>query len=136
MSNQLYNKGRELHATGGVNWTTSDIRMCLVYSSYTFDATHEFLTSILPAERCAVGVIANRTATDGYCDGDEVPFVGLDCTTDNVAYIVFYLHTGDDATSSLLVYYDVVGGFPLVQDGDYTIFPDLAFGPTGAYFRI
>lgn len=46
MANALYDPGREGFLDGTIDWDTGDIRAMLVLSTYTFVASHKFITDL------------------------------------------------------------------------------------------
>src|SRR5690606_36483534 len=102
-------------------WTSDDIRAVLVDTgTYTVDlANHEFhddLTEIVATS----GDFADKTATAGVADSDDVNFTGA--SGDTVEAIVIYKWTGDSETSPLIAYIDAGTGLPVTPNsGDITI---------------
>jgi hypothetical protein len=101
----IYPSARELAATTGIGWASSNIKIVLVDAAYVYDVAHDFLDDVAAGARVATsGNLANKTTTDGVCDADDVSFVAL--SGDDVTGIIVYVDSGVEATSSLLVYYD------------------------------
>lgn len=101
----LYPSARTRAATTGLAWLTADIRIILVDSGYIYAEAHEFLTSVAAGTRVATSsALTGKTVTNGVADASDVVFVGL--TGDDVAGIVIYEHTGVEATSPLILFYD------------------------------
>lgn len=113
MASGLYNRGKFELGTGGTVWTTSDIRVLLVGTSFTFDPDHN-----------VVGDISGEISTDNYArQAIGSPAVTENDTNDRVEYdlddvlfeslgpgsggptvrgIVIYRHVTNDADSPLL----------------------------------
>lgn len=119
MASGLYAKGREAFAKGLIAWDSADIRAVLVDSAdYTVDlATHDFLNDVPSLARVAVSAasLANKTATDGVCDADDITIAGV--SGDQFEAVILYLHTGTDSTSRLIAYIDSYTGLPTTPNG-------------------
>lgn len=116
MANALFDKAREAFLTSNINLMTDDIRVVLIDTAgYTYNAAHEFLTSVPGGARVAVsGALTGKDATDGVFDAAEVTYAGL--TGNSVEAVLLYQHTGSDATSRLILWIDE-GTFPIVPNG-------------------
>lgn len=120
MANGLYGLGRNAFLNGGINWGADDLRAILVdingSSPYTVSlTTHEFLSSIPASARIAVGALLNKTSALGTADADDLTWPTV--TGNQSEAIVIYRHTGTDATSRLIAYYDVATGLPVLPNG-------------------
>lgn len=101
----IYPSARTLACTTGINWLTWDIRIVLVDSGYVYTTTHDFLDDVGGATRVATsGALTGKTVVDGVCDANDVTFSAL--SGDDVEGIVVYHHTGTEATSDLIAFYD------------------------------
>jgi len=50
MASSWYDEGiQQMTSGGGTTWASDDVRVLLVKSTYTFDATHQYVTDITPA---------------------------------------------------------------------------------------
>ena len=106
MSNTIYPSARESYLTGGLDWSSDDIRVVLCDSGYTYSAAHDFLSDVPGGARLAVsGSLTGKTTTDGVADADDVTFPTV-AAGDTVTSLVVYKHTGTDATSNLILYMD------------------------------
>jgi len=134
MANQLYPKARQRFGKAELNWETATIRAVIIYDTYVLDTADEFLVDIDTAHRGPTALLANKTITDGFANADPTDFLALTLTAAANA-VVFFVDTGDSATSVLVAYMDSLDGFPLAADstGDFTLYPDIAFG---GYFRL
>lgn len=126
MANSLYTKGKQGLLDGSIVWLTGNIKAMLVDTSvYTVNATTDQYLSDIPsgARIASSGLLANRTATDGVADADDVTLNSV-FTTGDVDGIVLYNDTGTTATSRLLMYIDTVtSGFPITapEGGSVTV---------------
>jgi len=126
MANALYQKFKRELNKGTIDVEAADIRAALVTTTggttYTFDATHEFLSSVPVASRLAVSAagIQNLVASDtGTVDGDDLD-MGTPSDAEPGEAIVLYIHTGVDATARLVAYIDTGSGIPFTLDGGPT----------------
>lgn len=117
MANALYNKGRQRFATADLDWIDDTIKVVAIdQSDYTMALTHEFLSSIPSAAFVSAHMpLANKTATDGVVDADDVVFVAV--SGDSIEAVVIYKDTGDPATSPLIAYLDQGTGLPITPNG-------------------
>jgi hypothetical protein len=92
--------------TGGLDWSSDDIRVILCDSGYVFDPTDDFLDDVAGGARLATsGSLTGKTATDGVADADDVTFPTV-LAGDTVTSLIVYKHTGTEATSDLILYMD------------------------------
>lgn len=118
MANALYDYGRQLFLTGGLNWLTDDIKVVLVDTNdYTVDlSAHQFLSSIPGAARVATSEnLTGKTASGGVADADNVTFFTV--TGDVCEALVIYKDTGNAGTSPLIAYIDTSTGLPITPNG-------------------
>jgi hypothetical protein len=87
-------------------------------TTYTYNASHEFLSDIPSAARIATsGNLSGKAiGNDGSFDSDDPTF--SDVAGDSIESIVLYIDTGRAGTSRLIMYPDSgVTGLPLTPDG-------------------
>jgi hypothetical protein len=92
VANGTYNKGKAQIANGGIDLDTSDLRVLLVKSSYTFNPDHNFVDNgdandpqshEVTVSGYARQTLANKTVTQddtndfAYFDADDAVFTGL-----------------------------------------------------------
>lgn len=118
MANGVYNRGKFLVATAGVNLSSADLRMLLVKSTYTFDPDHNFVADVVAgAQEISVAGYARQTllgktvveddATDfAYLDATDPVFAAL-VAGQTIGGAVLFIHTGSDATAQVLAFYDL-----------------------------
>jgi len=134
MANQLYSIARQKYLTGGANWLLESTAMMLLDANYVFDEAHTVVADLTPAARAAALPISGQLAVDGFAIGGGGLFIGLSWPVPITQVVLFDENPGDLEASELMVFYDVVDGFPLAANGgNYQILPDLAFG---GYFRL
>lgn len=97
---------------------TADIRVIAVdLADYTYSATHDFLDDIPAGARVAVSpTLANTSITLGVFDADDTTLPNV--TGDQFEALVYYIHTGVESTSRLIMFQDAgVTGLPLTPSG-------------------
>jgi len=95
---------------------TDDVRVLLLDSSYTYSSAHDFLDDVPAGARVAVsGALASKSVTSGIFDAADITFTAL--TGDPITQGYYYNHTGVEATSRLLAYFDQAEGITLTPDG-------------------
>lgn len=133
---QLYPLARQLFATAGLNWATSNIKMALIVQSYVFDPTAQYISDIPSGDILATsGNVTGLSAAAGYCTGDTTS-LGVISDPRPAAYLIFYKDTGTPTTSPLIAFFDSpdLPGLPAVLDGlEYFVYKNLSFG---GWFRL
>lgn len=122
MANVLYNPAKKSFLDGDLDLLTDNIKAVLVDTgTYTFSASHQYLSDIAAGARIATsGNISGKSTTDGVFNGDDVSISSVSGST--VEAIVLYKDTGVEATSNLIVYIDTAtSGLPLTPSGDGVI---------------
>lgn len=118
MANTVYDKAKEQFLQGGINLLTDDIRVILIdRADYTFDVSHEFLSSVPAAARVATsGALTGKTVTDGVFDAADPVFTAV--TGDVSEDLLYYKHTGADGTARLIYYQDTnITNSPVTPNG-------------------
>ena len=95
---------------------TGTVKVALVDTgTYTYNASHEFLTSLTGVVGTAQA-IGSKTFTNGVFDGSDVTFSAV--TGNSVEALVIYIDTGVAGTSRLVAYIDTgVTGLPVTPNG-------------------
>ena len=121
MANALYNPGREGFLDGSIDWDTDDIRVMLVLSTYTFVATHKFITDIGAVDNGRTSAeLGSKTVTDGIADAGNTSLVATAASASKA--LVIFKHTGSDATARLIAYIDTVtAGLPFTPSAGQTV---------------
>lgn len=114
MASFSYEPARSQYLQAGLNLLTLDIRAILIDSAdYAASPTHEFLTSVPAAARVKVSAsLTSKAIIAGAFDCADYVFAIV--TGDPSEAILYYVHTGSDATSRLLAYAD---GFTVTPNG-------------------
>lgn len=120
MSNQLYDKARELFLTEGIHWTSDTIDCWLLSTTgYTVNiSTHNFFDDVpntSNARRAGPVTLASKTTTGGAADADDVTFSAVSGIA--VQIIALVANMGSDATSPLIAYIDMATGLPITPNG-------------------
>jgi hypothetical protein len=110
MTKSLFNPGREGIANGEIIWGTHDVRCMLVKSTYSFDATDKFISDLGAVDNGRSEALGTKTYTNGFLDAANTTITATAATACNA--IIFFKHTGDDATARLIGYDDEGTGFP------------------------
>jgi hypothetical protein len=128
---QIYPLARQLFATAGLNWATAHVKACVLAAGYTPDLTQQYLSGI-PASAVlgTTADITGKTGAAGYLDGDTMSF-GVIASAALAGYILFYLDTGNPATSVLVMFLDTpdIPGMPQQLTGiEYFLYANLTYG--------
>lgn len=118
MATALYDKGREGFASAGVNWPSDTIKITFTDAAdYTVNlSTHDFFDDVTAGGRVATsGALANKTATLGVCDADDITVSAV--SGDQFEAIIIWKDTGVESTSRLIAYIDNYTGLPCTPNG-------------------
>lgn len=136
MPSGLYDSFRELAAGGDIDLLNDDIRVIGIDATdYAVNfATHDFLNDVAAGARVRVSAaLAGKSIADGifnHAQGTLPAAAG-----DDIDALLYYKHTGADATAPLIGYFDNFAGLPVPSVAG----SDIKFTPsTGAnkLFRI
>lgn len=121
MANVLYDKGREGFLDGTINWSSGDIRVILVRSTYTFSAAHDFVDDITAGnENGRTAALASKTVTSGVADAADTTVTAGAAVACNA--LVIFQHTGVDATARLIAYIDTpTSGLPFTPSASQVV---------------
>lgn len=117
MATKLYPKSRKAFADGDIDLLVDDIRCILIDAAdYTYDDAHDFLDDVPGGARVAVsGALTGKSTTDGVFDHALATFPTV--AGDVSEAIIYYVHTGVDATARLIAYVDNATGLPVTPNG-------------------
>jgi hypothetical protein len=121
MASAIYPKAKEQMLQGGINLSSGNIKVVGVNVSgggttYTYSASHEFLSDISSGARIATsGNLASKTFTDGVFDAADA--VWASASGDSIEAVVVYVDTGSAASSRLIAYIDSGTGLPVTPNG-------------------
>lgn len=123
MANAIYPKYKEAVIQSSANSSlTGTVKVALVDTgTYTYNAAHEFLTSLTGVVGTAQTIGATKSYTNGVFDGGDVTFTAVSGAT--VEALVLYIDTGVAGTSRLVAFLDTgVTGLPVSPNGgDITV---------------
>ncbi len=117
MANAIYPKWKEAVIQAAANSSLGGtVRVALVDTgTYTYSATHEFLTSLTGVVGTAQ-TLGTKTFVNGTFDAADVVFTAVTGAT--VEALVIYIDTGTAATSRLVAYLDTgYTGLPVTPNG-------------------
>jgi len=122
MANAIYDKYKEALLTGASDSALNggNLKVALLNTdNENFVSSDEFYSDVSTLANTVVAnaTLTNVTLTNGKLDADDVTFLSVDDTTECEA-LLFYIDTGDTATSRLVAYMDTnIDGLPITPDG-------------------
>lgn len=123
MANAIYPKYKEAIIQSSSNSSlTGTVKVALVDTgTYTYSASHQFLSDLSGVVGTAQTIGATKSYTDGVFDGGDVTYTAV--TGNSVEALVIYIDTGTAGTSRLVAYIDTgVTGLPVTPNGgDITV---------------
>jgi len=120
MANVLYDKGREGFLDGTIDWDTGDMRACLVASTYTFSAAHDFMDDVGANDNGRTAALGSKTVTSGVADAADTTLTATAAVACNA--LVIFQHTGADATARLIAYIDTpTSGLPFTPSASQVV---------------
>jgi hypothetical protein len=122
MANTLYTKGKEKILSKLVSFVDDTIKAVIVSSAYMANlTTHEFLSDVSAARLGADQTLTGKTIVSGMFDAADVSWTAVAAGATAKA-VVLYKDTGVEGTSPLLLYIDLITGWPLsTSGGDITV---------------
>lgn len=118
MANSLYPKWKEALLQSSANSAlTGTVKAALVDTgTYTYNSSHEFLSSLTGVVGTAQTIGATKTYTNGVFDGADITYTAV--TGNSAEALVLYIDTGTAGTSRLVAYIDTgVTGLPVTPNG-------------------
>lgn len=116
MANRFFPKGKEKMLDGLIDWNTNTIKARLVKNTYTYDAAHEFVSSVTAVTGTTDQTLTTPTITGGVFDADDVTFSAVP-SGETASAVVLYKFVTNDADSPVLALIDTITGFPKNTDG-------------------
>lgn len=122
MANELYRKGAQKILSGQINLSGDAIVVRLVKNTYAQNlSTDEFLSSVTKITGSSDVTLTGKSVTNGVFDADDITFTAVP-SGETSEGVVLAKWTGDEATSPLIAYIDVITGFPLAtNNGDVVV---------------
>jgi hypothetical protein len=117
MANALYPKFKEAALQAGVNMSTGVVKVALVDTGvYTYNATHQFWSSVSSASVGTPQTLSTKTFLNGVFDADDATFTAV--TGNSIEALVLFIDTGTPSTSPLIAFIDTgVTGLPVTPNG-------------------
>jgi len=118
MANAIYPKWKEAIIQGSSDSSlTGTVKAALVDTgTYTYSASHEFLSDLSGVVGTAQTIGATKSYTNGVFDGADVTYTAVSGNTAEA--LVLYIDTGSAGTSRLVAYLDTsVTGLPVTPNG-------------------
>jgi hypothetical protein len=134
----MYNRGKYLFATAGLNWNSATVKALLVGTGYTPDADHNFVSDVSASEYSGTNytsgfagsgrktlsgklVTEDDTNDRAVCDCDDLTWTSIGSGSEVVAYVVFYLQGTSDADSALIYCADPANVTTIGGDVTYAV---------------
>ena len=126
MANTLYDNGRQLFLTGGINWTADTIKCSLVDGTYAPNFSNDAVLTnignnhfIAPTANTQAGaVLTNKQAIAGAAKADNVTFSSVASNLAQAAALIIWKDTGlDIPTFPLIAYINAATGLPITPNG-------------------
>lgn len=143
MATLVYTGGNAAMLDGTVDWETSDIRCLMLAGSATVDVDHDFVSNVVAWELSGSGyarvsasnrtIVADDTNNRVALKCDPVTFPSLGAGAGSPWWLVFYLHTGSDATARLIGIVDISQGTGTPTDPDGSDFV-IQFNTDGVFW--
>lgn len=112
MASRVFPKGKEGIMDANIDLNDADVRVMLVLSAYTYDANDEFVADLGAVDNGRSATLGATTVTNGVFDANDTSLTALAASACNA--IIYFVHTGSDATARLICYVDTVAsGLPL-----------------------
>ena len=119
MANSLYDPGREGFLDGTINWSSGDIRVMLVLSTYTYVASHKFLSDLGVVDNGRSASLGSKTVTNGVANAAATSLTATGASACKA--LVIYQHTGSDASARVIAYIDNATGLPFTPGVGQTV---------------
>jgi hypothetical protein len=120
MANALFDPGREGFLDGSIDWDTNDQRVMLVKSTYSFVASHKFLTDG-PAsnDNGRSAALGTKTVTNGVADAADTSLTATSAVACNA--LIVYQYNASDGAARLIAYIDTATGLPFTPAASQTV---------------
>lgn len=120
MSNALFDSGREGFLDGTINWSTGDIRVMLVLSTYTFGAAHKFLSDLGVVDNGRSATFTAKTVTAGVANAANTTLTATAASASKA--LVIFQHTGVDTTARVIAFIDTpASGLPFTPAASQSV---------------
>lgn len=130
MATVIYPEAKDALMSGDLDLLVDDIRIILVDTAdYTYSAAHDFLNDVAAGSRVATSAatISSPSVTAGKFTHSAVTFSSV--SGDQFEALIYYKHTGNEATSALICYIDSATNLPMTPTGANIVWtPDATNG--------
>lgn len=120
MANAIYPKWKEAVMQAGSNSSLGGTVKAVLSRSaqYTYNAAHEFLSSVTGYHTTLSDALSGKTYTSGAFDAADFKFTGPASTGNSYDQVLIVIDTGSAATTRLVAFYDTgVTGLPVTPSG-------------------
>lgn len=132
ISNNIYDFGRYLLSTAGLDWRTADMVLTAWSGTPTFNPTHRVVGDLSLAVGAAnklgnsLPIVDSTVSVEGYNQTSAVIIQGV-AVSKQVNYFTMSLRSGVPDQSELLLFVDTADGLPFVSNNlDIVVIPDWA----------
>lgn len=120
MANAIFPKAKEGLLAGNIDLDANDIRVMLVRSTYTYDSADEFVADLGAVDNGRSAALGSKTVTNGVFDAADTTITATAAVACNA--LVYFVHTGADATARLLCYVDTpTSGLPFTPSASQVV---------------
>jgi hypothetical protein len=119
MASSLFDKGREGFLSGDLDWDANDIRVMLVKSTYSYDATDVYVSDLGAVDNGRSAALSTKYTTSGIADAADITLTATAAVACNA--LVIFKHTGADTSARLIAYIDTATGLPLTPATSATV---------------
>lgn len=120
MANAIFPKAKEGLLAGNIDLDANDIRVMLVRSTYTYDSADEFVADLGAVDNGRSAALGTKSVTNGVFDAADTTLTATAAVACNA--LVYFVHTGADATARLLCYVDTpTSGLPFTPSASQTV---------------
>lgn len=120
MANAIFPKAKEGLLAGNIDLDANDIRVMLVRSTYTYDSADEFVADLGAVDNGRSAALGTKSVTNGVFDAADTTLTATAAVACNA--LVYFVHTGADATARLLCYADApTSGLPFTPSASQTV---------------
>lgn len=136
MANAFYPAGRTSIADGTLDLIANTFKVVALDATYTYNAAHTVVDDLTGTLGTATTLTGKSWLSDAVFDADDVSYPDVD-PGETVRRLVFFVDTGDTATSRLVAYADTENdGTPISIDGTGAPIPILWDNGSLRIFRL
>lgn len=125
MANQLYPKGAEHILDGSIDFLTDTIKILFYHGSFV--STDSFVSDLVGGSiNARSSALSGITTTNGLLDANDITLLAVPAGP-SFTHVILYKDTGADATSPLIVNWDITAFTPTGTD------VNVVFNPSGLF---